>query len=950
MSRSNKYVRKMKTLVASAKKSLKELGNSKYAKDKRIWVAIVVAVVTLVFWVLPVYGAKAPGQLGYNMKRFEESLSTTLAPTAGLRDELRLNYAGRRVNEAAYLAVHTVGSSKVSAAPLIKPIAPEDAQTADTINQLLTQFTSAYQGYTTKLAGHVNQNEKVSSDGIKQLQKQAVEAYAALALLRVQAPAAAQISVLTGIDTAQKHIATVNDALDVSPLSSSDVSQFTKLISVGILSKIDLDKLLSTPMNNRQFHTKLVELVDAKRIPSNLLYNLDEDLIKQLAPDKLTGFEAVSDFEQMQRISATVQASRPTKDQQQAIQTYLTKYKVGDALPASDIQPFVTPIVYGMALAGELQTNIASLTTTPLSSDDQAVLDSWKGSLATNQQNLGQLYQQLMTGAANQPDLHERLLARVQEEFVDAQKADVDHLVLPPGWGADQLSGLSQQMGVELAADRFVATNPGADQQLAVLTSTQKQLQTALTTVDKTHDSIISKLTTQVNTFTGTPEQVSQLKELLASITNSQTTTFADLQTQLSGAADLHTNLATTIETLRGQQLISLAELELRAASHTQTLTAAAKAELNGTLGQINQTTQNLIDGLQSRTDALDNAHLALQEQLDSNLETIRDNHTELAAYVTAQLAVGREATGQLQTTLTTVENTLEGQASQLASLGTGTNALNQLVNQVQASTASQVTTLQGQIDNLHIDQQTVRDSIATLRTTQTAELTQLSDQLAHLSVLQAENQVVITAIGQQQTQTQSSISNLTNNFTLLQTALETVQDSQTSILATVTAQQSQLDNLQTQTQSAITSLTEGQTQLSAQVASLAINATDLSQTLSVIQTASAATQTQLDTLLASPPWSIIPEGTYATQAAFNALETSLNTQFAAKAAALDSQFQALEQQVNTELQQVNTTVSQLSQTTTTQNTNQQQAIDTLNTQIQTLQAQVQALTPHTGL
>ncbi len=950
MSKPNKYVRKIKTLPASAKKALKKFNWSKYAKDKRVWAATAVVVVALVFWVLPAYRAKAPGQLGYGMKRFEESVAATLAPTAGLRDGLRLRFAGRRVSEAAYVAAHTVSGGKVSAAPLIKPIAPEDAQAADTINHLLSQFTSIYQGYSAQLAGTVDQNKKLNPDRIKQLQKQAVEAYASLALLRVQAPTAAQISVLSGIDAAQKHIATVNDALEISPLSSSDVSQLTKLVSVGILSKTDLDKLLSTQMDNRQFHAKLVGLVDSKQLPSNLLYSLDEDLVKQLTPDKAAAFEAVSDFEQMQRISATVQASRPTKDQQQAVQAYLAKYKLGDVVPGDDIQSFVTPIVYGMALAGELQANISSLATTPFSSDDQAVLDSWKGSLAANQQNLGQLYQQLMTGAANQRALHERLLARVQTEFVDAQKAGVDHLVLPPGWGADQMSGLSRQMGVELAADHFVAANPGTDQQLAVLTGTQKQLQASLATADKTNTNLVSKLETTVNTFTGTPEEVSRLKELLASITRSQTGTITDLQTQLAGAADLHTDLALTIQTLHSQQLISLTELELRASANAKDLTAAVKAELNTALGQINQTTQTLVSGLQTRVDGLDAADLTLQEQLDSSLEAVRNNHVELAAYVTAQLATGRATTDQLQTTLQSVQASLAEQTAELAGLGTDTGALTQLVNQVQASTASQADSLQGQIDSLQIDQQTVKDSIASLRDTQAAELQQLSDQLAHLSVLQAEAQVTLAAIGQQQTETQSSLSGLTNNFSLVQTTLETIQDSQTALQATVADQQSQLESLQAQTQSAITELTDSQAQLSAQIANLAANTTDLTQTLGTIQTASAATQTQLDTLLASPPWSIIPEGTYVTQAAFDSLQTSLNSQFVAKAVALDAQFQAFEQQIDAELQQVNATVSQLGQTTATQNTNQQQTIDTLNAQVQALQAQVQALAPTTGL
>ncbi len=942
---------RLKKLAHRARSKAARLYKSRYASNPRIWIPAVVLILAAVFWALPAYGAKAPGQLGYAVKRFEESAATTLAPSAGLRDGLRLDFAQRRVDEATYVAIHAndSDSGKAQAAPLIGAIKPDNTKAANTINQLLSQFTAAYQAHTTKLAKDVDQDKKFNTGTTEQLRKQAVQIYTALALLRVQAPVAAQISVLTGIDTAQKNIAVVNDALDVAPLSASDVSQLTKLVSVGILSKADLDKLLSTQMNNRQFHTKLVELVDTKQVPSNLIYSLDEDLVKRLAPDKVTGFEAVSDFEQMQRISATVQSVRPTKAQQQAIQDYLGKYKPGDVIPDSDIRPFVTPVVYGMALAGELQTNISGLSTTSLSSDDQAVLDSWKGSLAANQQNLGQLYRQLMTEAAHQPDLHQRLLARVQIEFIDAQKEGVDHLVLPPGWGDDQLADLSKQVSIELAANHFVAANPGSAQQLAVLTNTQKQLQTSLVTVDKTRDTIISNLETQVNGFTGTPEQITQLKELLSLVKESQSTTVTGLQAQLAGVADLHTQLATTIETLRGEQLASLVELELRAASNATDLTAAARAELTTTLNEINQTTRGLVDGLQSRVDSLGSTNTALQEQLDSSLQTIQDNHIELTAYVTAQVAAGRQTTDQLQTTLQSVQTSLTQQAAQLSGLNAGTDALTQLVNQVQATTTNQVNTLQGQVDDLKIDQQAVTDAVDTLRTTQTAELDQLSDQLAELSVLQTEAQVVVMTIGQQQTQMQTSLGSLTNNFTVLQTALETVQNSQTAILSDVANQQSQLSSLQTQTQSAINELTEGQAQLSTQIASLTNNAANLSTIVSAIQAASTTTQTQLDTLLANPPWSIVPEGTYATQAAFDALEASLDAQFAAKAAALDSQFQIFQQQVDAELQQVNTTVTELSQTVTTQNTTQQQAIDALNAQVQALQTQVQALTAPPG-
>lgn len=935
------------SFFGSAKKQCISLGRSLHLDDWRVSIPVVIMILAIIFIALPLWVAQAPGKLGYGIKRVEESAAIAMAPTNDIRNSLRLGFAKQRVDEAAYVATHSQesGGNQAHAAANVQ-IAPDNAKAAATINQLVSEFVSTYQGYTTTLSNNIDQNRKPDSAATKQLQKQAVQIYAALALLRVEAPDAAQTSVLTGVDTIQKNIATAGDAIGAPPLSSSDVAQLTKLVSVGVLSKTDLDALLNLQMSNRQFHNKLVDLVNTKKLPSNLMYALDEDLVKQVAPDKVSGFETVSDFEQLQRISATVQASRPTKSQQQAVQAYLSKYKPGEAVPTGDIQPFVTPIVYGMALAGELQSNLSSLSSIPLSSDDQAILDSWKGSLAANQQNLGQLYQQLMTGAANQPDLHQRLLARVQQEFVDAQKTGVTQLVMPPGWDEDQLSGLSDQMGIEVAANRFVAANPNPDQQLAILANTQKQLNSSLGSVNQTNNTITNQLQAQINNFTGTPEQVTQLRDLLSSLTQAQTTTITDLKTQLAGESSLRTQLAATIETLHSQQLSALAELELRAASNAKDLNATTKAELTTTLNQINQTTQNLITGLQTRADGLDSSQTTLQEQLDAKIQVITDNHAGLVAYVTAQLATGRASTDQLQSTLNSLENNLAGQANQLANLSTSTDALSQLVNQVQTTSTTGINDAQSQLDSLKIDQQTVKDSIATLRTTQATQLGQLSDQLGQLNVAQTETQVALADVNQAQAQTQASIGTLNNNFATLQTVLETTQAAQTTLSSDVAEQGSRLDSLQTQTQSAITQLSAAQSQLTAQVASLATNAANVSQTLATIQTTSTATQTQLDTLLANPPWSIIPAGTYVTQAEFSALEASLNAQFAQKAAALDAQYQAFQQQVNTQVQQINTTVTQVGQTATTQNNQQQQTIDSLNAQVQTLKTQVQALTP----
>src|SRR6266550_34022 len=183
MLKANKYLRKIKTSLASARRQLKKVGKSKYAKDKRIWAVAIIAIVLVVFWALPAYAAYAPGQLGYNVKRFEESVATTLTPTTRLRDGLRLDFAQRRVNEATYVAIHAndSGGGKVQAAPLVSTIKPDNIKAANTINLLLSQFTATYQNYTTKLAENVDQNKKLNSGDIEQLRKQATQIYTALA-------------------------------------------------------------------------------------------------------------------------------------------------------------------------------------------------------------------------------------------------------------------------------------------------------------------------------------------------------------------------------------------------------------------------------------------------------------------------------------------------------------------------------------------------------------------------------------------------------------------------------------------------------------------------------------------------------------------------------------------------------------------------------------------------
>jgi predicted nucleic acid-binding Zn-ribbon protein len=938
-------MRQLHKITSSIKKQIVRISHMRYVQDWRLWTAVGVILLIVIFWALPTFAAKAPGQLGYGVKRLEESTAVNLAPTSGWRDRLRLDFATRRVTEAGYVATHADGSSrgKVYAATPDN-ITPDNTKAANTINTLLSQFAAAYQGSTTKLTSNLTQNKKPKTAEAKRLQQQAVQTYAALALLRVEAPDASQISVLTGVNTVQTNIATVNDTLGRPPLSSSDVSQLTKLVSAGILSKADLNSLINNRTTNRQLLTRLQELVNTEKIPSDLMYSLDQDLVKQHAPNSLADFEAVTQFEQMQRVSAAIQSSRPTAAQQEAVQQYLSQYKVGQPVPTGDIKQFVVPIVYGVSLAGHLQTNLANLDKVRMSSDDQALFDSWKGTLSANQKNLGQLYQQLMAAATNQPQLHARVLARVQQELVDAQQANVAHLVMPPGWGASQLPELSKQMGVEIAQSKFVADNPDTNQQFASLATTQQSLQDALDKIAQTNVTLNSKLETNINTFSGSGDELTTLRETFNTLQQTQTNTVNELRAQVDTINTSRTTLESSIETIRQEQIVNLTELQLQTATNTKELTESLRAELTKELTTIQQQNQTLTTELQAKINSLDSSQTQLRTELTTSLQTIEINQTESAAYLQAQIDSGKATTNQLQTTVQNFQTNLAQQQTDLTNLSGSTDALSQLVNEVKTTSETQTSQLQSQIDGLAIDQTNIKTSIDDLKTQQATELEQLTSQVSQLSTLQTETQVTIDQLSQQQTAAQATIDQLTNEFTDIQSALDTAQQAYTSLQQDVADQQSQLTTYQEQTQLAVDQLNQQQAQLSAQLDGLAADTASLTQTVDTIKTASDSTQAQLDTLLATEPWATIPEGTYVDQTQFDALTAELDAQFAQKAAELDQQFQAYQQLLNAEIQQLKDTTA----TTSAQQVELEQTVNDLRTQIEALQAQLDATTAPT--
>lgn len=879
--------RYLKRAARSTKRHARRLSKSAYVHDRRAWAAAAIVILAVVFWALPTYAAKAPGQLGYAIKRAEESLASNLAPLPSWRDQLRLDFADNRVLEAGYVADHANQS------PNKNP-----AKTTATINELLSSFENVYEVHTSGLNQKLTDNKKISKADANEFLKDAVGTYDELQLLRVQAPGGAQLSVLTSIDDVQQNIAALNDNLGVKPLSAADLSRLSSLVAVGVISKAEANQL-GAITSNRQLHSQLVSMIDSGQLPSDITYQLDEDLVKQVEPENAKSFDAVSEFEQMQRISAVVAASRPTAAQKQVIQAYLRNYQPGQMVPADSSQQYVTPVVYGIALAGKLLNNLSSLDGVHMSGDNQQLFNKWKA--IVDPPNLSDIYQRFTTAAQDQPQLSLRNLTRMQQELVAAQQAQVSYLVMPPGWDTGQLGKLNTQMGVQIATEQFQASKPDTSQALASVTVTQQQLQAGLDALRATHTETITNLQAKIDGFSGTPSDLAQLKSDLATLNQAQTTTINNLQTQITDITTAHTQLGDSLTSLRQEQLTNLTELELRAATNAQQLTDAAKTQLTASLDQIDSRSQTLINNLQSKVDDLDSSQGQLRGQLTTEINTIKDNYQQLTTNVQAQLDAGVATTNQLQGTLTQVQSTVASEQAKLASLAAGTTALSQLVSQVQANSASQIQDLQNQVNVVKLDQQTTNAAVSDLQT-----ITQTSQSL--ISGLQTQ----VNGLGTGQAQLREDLT----------AQIQTVQDNYTQLAAYT---QAQLDagvatttQLRTDLQTVQTTLGQQATQLS----SLGASSTALTQLINQVKTDSTAQvnnlQDQVDGLAISQQ---------TTQTALD----DLQTQQAAGITQLSSQLAGLSV-LQTQAQAAITALDQ-------QQTQAQASIDDLSTNFDSLQA-----------
>jgi hypothetical protein len=194
--------RTVHTMKRTVGKAARAVRKSPIVHDRRVWAASIIVILVTVFWALPAFAAKAPGQLGYGIKRAEEAIVSNLAPLSSWRDSLRLDFANERVLEAAYVADRDNQSTHRN-----------QAKTAATINSLLSAYEDVYTARTVALNQKLSDNKKPSKAALQEYRIDAAGTYDELQLLRLQAPSTSQLAVLTSIDDTRQNLETVSDAL-----------------------------------------------------------------------------------------------------------------------------------------------------------------------------------------------------------------------------------------------------------------------------------------------------------------------------------------------------------------------------------------------------------------------------------------------------------------------------------------------------------------------------------------------------------------------------------------------------------------------------------------------------------------------------------------------------------------------------------------------------------------
>lgn len=771
--------------------------------------------------------AKAPDDFAYPVKRAAEQVGIALALGQDAKTEANFNAATSRVKEAAVVADR-----------IPKESTNKQVSDAQVIQNLLNEFNQTFNDQAVSFGRLIDQGIKPPQDKSKWAETGMVNTYITLEKLRLNAPPEAQSSVLQSINTMQISLATVQDALGKSPVTPTDVTQLTKLVSEGFLTHDELTNIFTKATSNRQLLSTIRGLTESGQIPSSAIYAINYDLITELAPKDAPLFMASVEFDELRKVAIFSTVIVPTAQQKQLVKDYLTNYKLGQLLPRDSSRSYIMPIVYGLDLTPNLGNDLSKLDPNALSPIRRVLYDAWKP-LVTGQaantdakQLFGQVLKLTNATVASNYDL----MQRVQLELLKAVRSGVAYMALPPGWTSSQVAALQgdfQQQAKDLKS--FATVEAAANS----ATTTLAQITTPLIAplAEQSVDSIRAEVTKQMSTIQQQLVTTSNTAATPQAIVPDLTKELADVQQLLnSKIAALGTtsdSTAAQIAALKDalQQSINNATDAQNKLGQYVTANNVFQQTMKQSASDAQAAQNQTLAAIQSSLSAASNAQQGVASQLSSSLDSIKQTTNQNIANLQSQLVSVGSAQANTQGQL---EQALITQASQIAALQSKLNLSTTTYSALKSDTAAAVNlisnnqttavnTMQKQLSDINALHSQLNDTtnqqVNAIKTTQAQLLSNLQDQVNDKQVLKDQMQASINLLKDAQDKADTKMQNMASSGTSLTQQLKDVQ--------------------------AI--LDQAGQQIKSNIADTKVARSELQQSIDAIQAAQTSTQTQVD-------------------------------------------------------------------------------------------------------
>ena len=489
---------------------------------------------------------------------------------------------------------------------------------------------------------------------------------------------------------------------------------------------------------------------------------------------------------------------------------------------------------------------------------------------------------------------------------VNGLQSQFDQLVAglgkqPPSAAADDLAALKTEFKQALGGlsnakakvQDFVKAN-------AALTGSLKD---SLSALAADQQSSATKLQTQVNALSASAASQVDGASLKSSLQTAQATAdqnLASLQSQLTAAGQTQADAQAKLELNligRSNQIAQLgAQLNLSDVART-----ALKDEVNNVIAQLKTAQTNDIKDLNAKISADSALRAQANDAAKKQISDLQSQQTKLLDSLSAQANDKQLLKDQLEASIAAVKASRDQTHTDVQALAASSGSLGTQLQTIKSRLDTANAQIKDNVAGEAVARTELQKLIDDLKLAQTLTAKQLDDGLLALGTQLRQS---INEVSAAQKQTDLTVTSLGTNLADAKDAISSIQSTRVGIQVQLQTQASANASLRQELEQSVATLGQAQAATQSQVNSLKTDVSGLKDSLSAITTAQTTANTQINQLLAaSVNWSSLPASLQFNQTQFQQYENQLASDFAAKAAALQAQFETYKTQLDGSIQ-----------------------------------------------